>query len=138
MISEGPDDGNAYPLRLTARLAAEPHVLAAWSRDTQHPRLMEAYQALLERVTPRAATMAVALVDHLDIPRRTVTDAVHEETETAGAIRFEPTRLKWLLANRRDRLAHDRLPGYGQERETEALEADQLQTLLSQVLQTMC
>lgn len=138
MKADGPAADNGYPLRLTARLAAEPHVLAAWSRDTQHPRLMEAYQALLERVTPRAATMAVALVDHLEIPRRTVTDAVHEETETAGKIRFEPSRLKWLLANRRDRLAHDRLPGYQKQRETETREAEELQALLSQVLATLC
>lgn len=132
------DADQGYPLRLTSRLGAEPHVLAAWSRDTRHPRLQEAYQALMEHVTPRAATMALALVEELGLPRRNVTDAVHEETESATAIRFEPSRLKWLLANRRDRLAHDRLPGYQEQRDAEQAEAEELESLLAQVLATMC
>lgn len=135
-IDTGPPED--YLLRLTARMAAEPHVLAEWAEATQHPLLQDAYRILMERAAPRAAELATALVDETPVTRRAITLGVEEETAQATKTTFEPSRLKWLLEARRERSAHDALPGYDAHRAMEDEEAQQLEALLHRILRTMC
>ncbi len=133
-----PPAPHSYLLRLNARMAAEPHVLAAWAEDTQHPLLRDAYRILMERASPRAAELATALVEQTSVTRRGVALAMEEETAEATTTTFEPSRLKWLLEGRRERSGHDALPGYDGHRAMENEESEQLEALLQQVLRTMC
>jgi hypothetical protein len=132
------ETGKRYSLMLAARLAAEPHVLLSWAEDTQHPQLRSAYLALMEQVKPRAARPAEALVQKHSELRAQAAQAVQQNTAEAARMRFEPSRIKWLLAGRRDRVAHQGLPDYEVDRETEQEETELLETLLHSVLRTMC
>jgi hypothetical protein len=129
-----PEDTLRHHARLVARLAAEPLVLATWHRETENPRLSAAYQALMERTTQRAAALAEAMPE----ARGEISAGAARSVAEASLLTFEPSRLKWLLAGRRDRLGTPDLKGHAEHRSDEAREADHLEVLLDELLQAMC
>lgn len=121
-----------------AALVAEGHVLTAWSADTHHPRLHETYQALAGQAGRRARDLVEACATTHPEAHKAIVAAsmrLHDEARTTT---FELSRLKWLLANRRQRLSHEGLPGYAPHQADEAMEAEVIEALLHSLRRGVC
>jgi len=112
-------------------------VLAHWRRHTHHPRLLDAYTALLERVGPRVEHL-VRHAQQAGIDRTALTDAALTEIDAAKRIDPELARLKWLVAGRSGRLAREGIPGYRDVEPDEADERDHLEHLLGALGRGLC
>lgn len=127
-----------HTLTLVATLFAEEHILLDWSQDTQHPRLATAYASLQARIGDRCKSVRDAWEATYPGSRRALLDATLDAHETHRGITFELSRLKWLLAARRDRLTHEDIPGYAPHQDPEEDEAELLATLIAELARGLC
>lgn len=127
-----------HTLTLVADLFAEEHLLAEWSRDTQHPRLAAAYSALQGRIGDRCKDVRDAWSARYPEARKELLDATLAAHDNDRDTAFELSRLKRLLTARRDRLTHVEIPGYAPHADVEEDEAELLSRLIAELARGLC